>query len=341
MPTEKILIVDDEAPIRDLCARVLAKEGYAVDLAKDAKLSLDLLKEKSYNLVFVDLKLPGMDGIELLKRIKVERPATEVVIMTGYATIKTAVEAIKLGAYDYITKPFDIALLRLVTHRCLERQRLYDEISGLKEYDKLKSEFVSNVSHELRTPLTSISGAVELLQKRIKNETGTKLSEVLVNNTRRMINLVNELLDFSKIEKNVLKLKIEKISLTKLIAEVISELKTSAEEKKIAIARDLPEDLPEIDADKERLRQVFTNLINNALEFTPRGGKITVNAVQSPRSKVRNKRIKRHWTLDLGHRTLDIGPWTSFKSLSPTRGLVLLRSGRRRYLIHFARWMLL
>lgn len=278
MPGEKILVVDDEPQIRDLCARALEKEEYEIDLAKDAESALDLLKERDYNLAFVDLKLPGMDGIELLKKLKVDHPSTEVVIITGFATIETAVKAIKLGAYDYITKPFDIHLLRLVAHRCLEKQRLYNEISGLKEYDRLKSEFVSNVSHELRTPLTSISGAVELLKKRIKDETGAKLSEVLVNNTQRMIKLVNSLLDFSRIEKGIIKLEIEKISLAKLIAETIAELGTLAEKGKVAIATDLPEDLPEIDADKERLRQVFTNLIGNALKFTPEGGEITIEA---------------------------------------------------------------
>lgn len=277
MPGEKILIVDDEPRIRDLCARVLEKEEYEVDLAKDAESALDLLKEKSYNLVFLDLKLPGMNGLELLKRIKAEHPGMEVIMITGYATIETAVKAIKLGAYDYVTKPFDIHLLRLVTQRCLEKQRLYNEINGLKEYDRLKSEFVSNVSHELRTPLTSISGAIELLQRRMKDETETKLLSVTVNNTRRMINLVNELLDFSKIEKNVLKLKIEKVSLPRLINEAIDDLKTLAAEEKVTIAADLPEDLPEIEADGERLRQVFINLIGNALKFTPEGGKISLN----------------------------------------------------------------
>jgi DNA-binding NtrC family response regulator len=106
MSTGKILVVDDEDIVRTSCSRTLSPEGYEVRLAKNGAEGLKMAKEERFDLVLTDLKMPDMDGIEVLRIIKEQWPETAVIIVTGYQTVDTAVKAIKLGAYDYIEKPF-------------------------------------------------------------------------------------------------------------------------------------------------------------------------------------------------------------------------------------------
>lgn len=122
--TEKprVLVIDDEEVVRAAAARVLA--GYDVSTAATGKEGLKLLRRKPFDLVLTDLKMPEMDGVEVLKRVKEISPEAEVVIITGYGTVKTAVEALQHGAYDYIEKPFTPEGLLNVVDKCLESRRL-------------------------------------------------------------------------------------------------------------------------------------------------------------------------------------------------------------------------
>jgi DNA-binding NtrC family response regulator len=106
MSKGKILVVDDEGIVRTSCSRALTPEGYEVKLSQNGADALKMLEEESFDLVLTDLKMPDVDGIEVLKMIKERWPQTEVIVVTGYQTVDTAVKSIKLGAFDYIEKPF-------------------------------------------------------------------------------------------------------------------------------------------------------------------------------------------------------------------------------------------
>jgi len=106
MSKGKILVIDDEDIVRISCSRSLVPEGYELKMAKNGPEGLKMLEEETFDLVLTDLKMPNMDGIEVLGTIKTKWPKTDVVIVTGYQTVETAVKAIKLGAFDYIEKPF-------------------------------------------------------------------------------------------------------------------------------------------------------------------------------------------------------------------------------------------
>jgi len=106
MSKGKILVIDDEDIVRLSCSRSLVPEGYELKMAKNGNEGLKMLEEEAFDLVLADLKMPHMDGIEVLGAIKEKWPKTDVVIITGYQTVETAVKAIKLGAFDYIEKPF-------------------------------------------------------------------------------------------------------------------------------------------------------------------------------------------------------------------------------------------
>lgn len=103
---KKILVIDDEAIVRTSCERTLAPEGYEVRVATGGKEGLDVLEEERFNLVLLDLKMPDIDGIDVLNTIKKKWPETKVVMITGYSTVDTAVQALRLGAFNFIEKPF-------------------------------------------------------------------------------------------------------------------------------------------------------------------------------------------------------------------------------------------
>lgn len=103
---KKILVIDDEAIVRLSCERTLSPEGYEVKSVASGSEGIELLENESYPLVLLDLKMPDMDGIEVLKKIKAMQPETKVIMITGYSTVETAVNALKLGAFNYIEKPF-------------------------------------------------------------------------------------------------------------------------------------------------------------------------------------------------------------------------------------------
>ena len=122
----KVLAVDDEQVVCESIRRVLTEEGYEVATSTSSRAGLDLLRKESYDLLLLDIKMPEMDGIEMLRAARDISPETEVLIVTGYATIETAVEAIKLGAFDYLEKPVSPPQLLVATARALERKHLVD-----------------------------------------------------------------------------------------------------------------------------------------------------------------------------------------------------------------------
>ena len=119
-----ILVVDDQESMRDSCQQTLCRSGYQVDTAEDGEKGLERLKEKSYELVILDLKMPGLNGLEVLKKIKEDDPEIVVIVITGHATIESAVDAMKNGAFDFIPKPFTPESLRLIVKRALTTREL-------------------------------------------------------------------------------------------------------------------------------------------------------------------------------------------------------------------------
>ena len=164
MADERILVVDDDPNIREACVEYLKMNKYNVDESKSGEECLQLLKQDNYQIILTDLMMPGIDGIGVLKEVKKEYPQSDVIIMTAYGTIENAVEAMKLGAYDYITKPFAIDELGLLIKRCLEKQRLAREVDELKEVVNL---------YEVSKAISSLMDLDQLLSRIIKLATDT------------------------------------------------------------------------------------------------------------------------------------------------------------------------
>ncbi len=119
-----ILVIDDEESMRDSCRQALLRDENRVEVAEDGVKGLAILEKECFDLVILDLKMPGLSGMEVLKKIKEEGPEIVVVVITGYATVESAVEAMKAGAYDFIPKPFTPDSLRMISRRALEKRKL-------------------------------------------------------------------------------------------------------------------------------------------------------------------------------------------------------------------------
>jgi nitrogen-specific signal transduction histidine kinase/GGDEF domain-containing protein len=155
----------------------------------------------------------------------------------------------------------------------------------LRKIDAMKSEFVSVASHELRTPLASIKNAVQLILNGKTgeiNETQAKFLSMAERNINRLTNILNNLLDLSRIESGKVPMKFEELDLRAPVEFILASFKAQAEEKSIHVRMDFPQEIPSVYADREKLEQILTNLIGNAIKFTPEGGEISIFAKPYP-----------------------------------------------------------
>lgn len=137
----KILVIDDEESMRNFMEIMLSKEGYSVETAGSGKRGLGLVKSTDYDLVIADLNMPEMDGIEVLKEVKKAKKDQDLIVMTAYASVDTAIEAMKQGAADYITKPFKVDEIKIVIEKCINSRQLQVENSSLKQRLQKDSSF--------------------------------------------------------------------------------------------------------------------------------------------------------------------------------------------------------
>ena len=308
---QRILIADDSEMIREVLALFLETLGHKVDVAADGQSALDKYSAKRYDLIISDLQMPRLEGLSLLKRIKALNPDAQVIILTGHATLETAVEALRLGAYDYLLKPiedmevFGRLVTRVLQHSALikENQRLVEQLrqvnarlevevaartkelqaanESLRSLDKLKNDFVSVVSHELRTPMSVILLEAQMLVHNAKALPPVKLNEIyqtfLVNARRLQIQIEN-LLDFSLIERGALVLDCKPCSINQTVRDVLDLYEQRAAEKHLRLTTELPATaLLTVIADAPRLRSALIHLVDNAVKFTPEDGAITIS----------------------------------------------------------------
>lgn len=142
-----ILVIDDEKSMRDFLAIMLKKEGYQVHLAENGKEALNAISKNVFDIVISDIRLPDTDGIEILKHSKRVSPDTDFILITAYASTETAVEAVKIGASDYIYKPFDVDELRIILNRCISKKKLERENVFLKKSVERQFQFDNIIGH--------------------------------------------------------------------------------------------------------------------------------------------------------------------------------------------------
>jgi DNA-binding response OmpR family regulator len=246
----RILVVDDEKEIRDFLLKALTRlKGYDVELAESGEEALKKIEKGNFDLVLTDLKMPNTDGLQLLAEIGKSKPEILTVLMTGHGTIDSALEAMKRGASDYLTKPLNLDEMIVRLQKVLEERQRFVKLRDfatqlekanqeLKRIDEMKSEFVSVASHELRTPLAAIKNAVQLiLQGKTGeiNENQKNFLSMAERNISRLTNILNNLLDLSRIESGKIDLKIEELDPRTPIEFILSSLKPQADGKSIQL----------------------------------------------------------------------------------------------------------
>jgi signal transduction histidine kinase len=292
-PREWILVIDDELGMRRGCRRALTRRGYRVEVAETGQEGLTKIRDGQFALVLLDVMMPDASGIELLADIRENDPDTVCIIITGYATVELAVEAMKLGAHDFIAKPFSDDNLILAVENGLERrrlkkearrlqhvgeeaQRLSQEKAMLEELDRVKSAFMRNVAHELRAPIAAIRSFMSLmLEGYATPEKQRLLQERTAERADELLALVDDLLELTKLKDASRAAKRQRSCIKEALQDVVSLHEPEAEAKGLEFIVGAGP-CPQIEADPTHLKQLWTNLISNAIKYTPKGGRITV-----------------------------------------------------------------
>ncbi len=278
----RILIIDDEEIVLDACRDILGSARYTVATAPDGAQGLRLVEEFGPDVVFVDLKMPGLSGFEVLERLRTRDPSIVPIVITGYATLASAVEAMQKGAYDFVPKPFTPEEFRLITQRGLEKRRLVRETIALRrEQEMLRENFAAIVAHELKTPLAAVQQNLLLLTA----ELADRLTDGQKNRLARLRSRLDDLLkmvdtwlraisaDLGKIRERFLPTDVAGV-----IAKAIETVQPYAARKDVEFTQTLPPSLPAVHGDEGTLREALTNVLSNAVKYSYAGGRVGVTA---------------------------------------------------------------
>lgn len=277
---KSILIVDDEAIIRDLCIRAL--KGYRVLEARNGEDALAVFAKGGVDVILTDVMMPGMDGIELLRRLKEIEPTIVVIVMTGFAEKDVILNALKADADDFISKPVNLLQLKTAVDKALVKKALKEEIASLKSIDRFKTNFLSIISHKFRTPLTAISLFMQNLSTGVfsPDDPACKLNLRLVSDEAAYLErLVADLLVFSRMMNTGEALKLEPCTLHKIIHGILAESREIATRPAIEAILDL-EPVAAVAADREKLSFAIKQIVDNAYKFSGEEGEVTISLRQ-------------------------------------------------------------
>ena len=290
---ERILVVDYEESIREMVSKIVNQIGYEAITAQNGREALEILRHTPSTIIITDIKMPETDGVEMIKSIRTEFPDKPILCMTDQEASHIHSDLVTFGAADYITKPFTIDEMKAKLNRVLRERNLIVDLTQksleleraneeLKRLDKMKSTFISSISHELRTPLTVIKEFISLM---LEGHAGPLTEDqrdylgIANKNILRLTNLIETILDFSRIESGKgLKLRFEPTLLVEVVEDASMTLSQQLEEKRITLENRIDPDTPLVLIDRNRMVEVFINLIGNGIKFTPPGGKITIDS---------------------------------------------------------------
>ncbi|MCX6898974.1 MAG: hybrid sensor histidine kinase/response regulator [Verrucomicrobia bacterium] len=272
MQETKILIIDDEEVVLDSCKVVLEPAGFKIATASNGIAGLGMVPEFGPDLIFVDLKMPGISGFEVLERLRAMDPNQVAIVITGYATVSSAVDAMKRGAYDFLPKPFTPDELRLITKRGLEKRRLVQEAIALRrEKEMLRENFAAILSHELKSPLSALQQHLFGLAADLAD----KMSEEQKARTERMkgrlddlLKLIHNWLRVFSVDVNKIKEQFQPVAVKSVIVRAIENVQPHATRKNIEIVSAVSETLPMVSGDAVSLAEVIGNILNNSVKYS-------------------------------------------------------------------------
>ncbi len=274
----KILVVDDNREFVDLIRRVLESKDFQVAVASDGKTALEKALADVPDLVLLDLKLPDISGEEVLKRIKEIGRDIAVIVITGFGGEQVAVDMMKKGAMDFLSKPIEHQVLLRSVENALEMRDAQIEDGHFDRYPSLER-FFPFLAHEIRNPLHAISGALAIIQRRsdLKDDLLAQSIKIINEEVQHLNDFVQECLNFVRPPNIVRFVGIEINEVISVVINIISHMLES-ESKKIRIVTDMDPRLPKIYANYEEIKQAFLNIVKNAFEAMPDGGEFVIKA---------------------------------------------------------------
>lgn len=266
-----LLVIDDEVgPTEAL--RMVFHPHYRVLVAHGGEEALHVLREQAVDVVTLDLRMPQMTGVEVLRAIKSEFPDVEVIIITAYASLDTAVQGLRWGAFDYIVKPYNVHHIAELVDRAVKRRRARLQGRRLPEH------FLGNVSHELRTPLNAIIGyssiLAEELSHKIDRDQLAALHRIQVN-AIELLDLIEGILILNAIDAGEIPVVVSDFDLVEVLREVVEQFQFAGRDRGIDFVFEAPCEQLIVRSDDQKIRRIVRALLDHVLKYSTDGG-ITV-----------------------------------------------------------------
>ena len=280
MSERRVVVIDDDDVMLLSCRRILQKAGYTVETFDRGAAGIARLAEWKPQILVVDLKMPELDGFQVIQRVRQFDQEVVIVVITGYATVATAVDAMKAGAYDFLPKPFTPDELRLIVGRSAERWRLARESAELRrEKEEAERKFVTFVSHQLKTPLVAVKQYLDVLTYTSGGELPETARTWITRSQGRlaeMLTLIQDWLTLSKVERGSLCERGAAADLVPVVGQVLQALKPQADQAGVTLSTALGGAPCQVRGDAVALSTVVSNLVGNALKYNRPGGTVTV-----------------------------------------------------------------
>jgi len=285
-----IAVIDDEESLREGCRQTLDSEGYRTAVAADGEEGLRVVEQLRPKVVLVDLKMPGMDGMEVLERIRKFDPAIIRIVITGYGTIESAVMAMRGGTFDYLTKPFEPEELLAVIARALEQEDAQRRAAALeREKETALNNFAAVVCHQLKSPAAAAAEQIEVLTQELLGPLTEKQKSVLERAYHRVENLttlIEDWLRLARMEAGTLELEPRRVELPQVIEQAWEALSNEKDRSRIRLELHTAPDVEPVRGEEGLLRDLFANLFSNSIRFTPGPGRVTVKLTRDAENTV-------------------------------------------------------
>jgi signal transduction histidine kinase len=284
----KILIVDDDANIREGVSDILDVEGYATAQAESGAQAVAHVKKDSFDVILMDYNLTDGTGIDAIKQIRALNADSQILMITGNASLDAAVRAIQESVDDFLQKPVNPDALKRAIAKSIDKMKLKQEnrrlIEDLKKVNDqltrlsaMKSKFMSMASHDLSNSLMTLQVSFEMLSGTIKpDEDQRKRMHYISNGIGQIARLIEDLVDWASIEQGKFRLETNLFDPGAMVEEVVVGPQARAAARGLTLTTQIAKGLPTVSADKKRLVQVLNNLLENAIRHTPKGGAVVV-----------------------------------------------------------------
>jgi two-component system, sensor histidine kinase and response regulator len=284
VPARRVFVIDDDDVMLLSCRRVLEHDGYEVETFDNGQEGIRRLEETRPQLLLVDLKMPEFDGLQVIGRVRAIDPDVVIAVITGYATIATAVDAMKAGAYDFLPKPFTPDELRLVVTRGCERWHLAQESRRLRqEKDAAERRVFTFLSHQLKSPLAAAKQCLDVLTFTAGGGLAPDVAGWIDRARARldqMVSMIDDWLTLARAERGGGAAGGSSADLAAVVGDVLEAAMPHAAHAAVTLGADVAPGLPPVRGDAVSLATIVSNLVTNAIKYNRRGGQVVVCAVR-------------------------------------------------------------